>query len=188
MIWLREIHEALLNRLKPLFNDLTDYYGNPINVEVFVRFPQSHIKSEHYPCVTIQALNTQEDLASTDLNSYNVVRKVEEGIAEVTQKPTMFDFNFQIDIMTKTPMERDSITERFITHTPSRTVLEVRDRNRNVVTCPLQFIQPFKTLDFISIDEERIYRNVIDLKVKALVQQHQTESYPMVEVINSKIK
>lgn len=186
MIWLREIHEALLNRLKPLFNDLTDYYGNPINVEVFVRFPQSHIKSEHFPCVTIQALNTQEDLLSTDLNSYDVA--IKGNIAEVTPKPTMFDFNFQIDVMTKTPMERDSITERFITSLPSRTVLEVKDKDSNIVICPLRLIYPFKSLDFISLEEERIYRNVIDLKVKALVQQHQTESYPIVEGINAKIK
>ena len=183
---LRELHKSLICHIKPLVNDIMDYYGNVLDVPVLIKHPHMNLKTESYPCITIQFLNSDENLQYTDVNSYKVVPSATLGMVDIMSEPTIYDFNFQLDVWAKDPITRDAIVGSLMFNLPKRGLINIEYSDLESLPCNYTCGRLITT-DYVNNHNETIFRNTLDIKLQTPIFNQEIVTTVIVEDININI-
>lgn len=163
---LRELNKSLIKHITPLVSNTKDYYGNVIDVPVIIKYPHMDLKKESYPCVTIQFLNSDENLQHTDVNSFTVLSSVIPGKVDVVNAPTIYDFSFQIDIWSDNPITRDAIVSSFMTRMPKRGLINIEYSDNDSLPCRYTSGKLLSN-DYLDEHNEVVFRNTFDILIQS---------------------
>lgn len=163
---LRELHKSLIDHLTNLVKNTKDYYGNVIDITILIKHPHTDLQTESYPCITIQFLNSDENLQSTNVNSFRVLKSATPGKVDVVSEPTIYDFNFQLDVWAKDPITRDAVVGSLMNRLPKRGLITVEYSEDDKLPCRYLCSKLMAT-DFTNEHNEVVFRNTFDIRIQA---------------------
>lgn len=184
---LRKLHKSLLCHIKPLVNNTKDYYGNIIDVPVLIKHPHVDLKTENYPCITLQFLNSDENLQHTDVNSFRVLPSKTPGMVDVVSEPTIYNFNFQLDVWAKDPITRDAVIGSLMFNFPKRGLIDIDYGNSESLPCRYS-CSGLVVTDYVNANAETVFRNTITLTIQSPMFNEEAETSTVVSSIDTKIK
>ncbi len=182
MIWLREINKALINHIKTLTKNITNYEGELLNIGVIFRNPNIDLEKESYPKISIDFLNTSETSYMKDVNTVDTLSKDEVNVV-VKSKPTKYNFKYQISVWTKKATERDIITGEWVRNTPKFTYLYVTDPTDNT-SYPCMLISKGMTMnETVNSVGETVFRSIFSCDIIVSVDNSPQRVYPVIRDI-----
>lgn len=164
MLWLREVHKALLKHIKTTMANTYDYRGVLVEPKIFTSNPHMDLKKEGYPSITIYNVNFDESISHSDVNSYIII---DNGNGTKTKKfkAPNFLFKFQLDFWTKTRTDMDALLLKWTINNPKFSIIDIEDSTGEYVyPCNFTTRTPVN-LDSLSAQEDNIYRTMIPCEI-----------------------
>lgn len=169
MIWQLEVDTALKGKIESI-----------VDCPVVFQNPSILMTKETYPSISIQLYDQKVNYQLKDHNSKDILNKDNKAI--VKDKPDYYDFYYQIDFWAKKPRDINVLTAKWMSITPPRSVIEVKDNKGDVYPLNMTYLY-FTNLDSAK-GESTTYRRCYTYKISVPFIYSVEETFQLLQGLN----